>query len=152
MTRRLKPLKRHKIDILGVGVDDISQKEALELILNLAQDQRSAHYVVTVNSEFVMLARKNKRFSHILKKADLALADGWWVAQSKLILGGRGREKIAGVDLVENLCKEAGKKAIKVGFLGGFGSVAQRVAERQKVNFPNLKVTFAGHGDSTIGY
>src|SRR3970282_1430170 len=121
MTRRLLPLKRHKIDILGVGVDDFSQKEALGLILKLARDEKSAHYVVTVNSEFVMLARKNKHFSQILKKADLALADGWWVVQSKLILGGRGRERIAGVDLLENLCREAGKKAVRVGFLGGFG-------------------------------
>src|SRR4030067_3867214 len=131
MTRRLLPLKRYKIDILGVGVDDFSQKEALDLILNLARDQQSAHYVVTVNSEFVMMARKNKDFADILHKADLALPDGWWLAKSKLILGGRGKERIAGVDLVENLCQEAGKKAVRVGFLGGFGGVAQRVAERQ---------------------
>ena len=152
MTRRLLPLKRHKIDILGVGVDDFSQKEALGLILNLARDQKSAHYVVTVNSEFVMLAKKNKDFADILQKADLALADGWWVAASKLLLGGRGRERIAGVDLVENLCKEAGEKAVRVGFLGGFGSVAQMVAERQKASCPNLKVVFAGAGNPAIGY
>src|SRR3989344_7309073 len=152
MTRRLLPLKRHKIDILGVGVDDFSQKEALDAILKLARDQKSPHYVVTVNSEFVMLAQKNKHFADILQKADLALADGWWVAASKLILGGSGREKIAGVDLVENLCKEAGKRAIRVGFLGGFGSVAQRAAERQKMRFPKLEVVFAGSGDPAIGY
>src|SRR3990167_5883509 len=115
MTRRLLPLKRHKIDILGVGVDDFSQQEAVFAILRLAQDQKSAHYVVTVNSEFVMLARTNKDFADILQKADLALADGWWVAQSKLILGGRGRERIAGVDLVENLCREASEKAVREG-------------------------------------
>src|SRR3990167_3947227 len=126
MTRRLLPLKRHKIDILGVGVDDFLQKEALDAILRLAQDQKSAHYVVTVNSEFVMLARKNKDFADILQKADLALADGWWVMQSKLILGGKRRERIAGVDLVKNLCYEASQKAVTVGFLGGFGDVAQR--------------------------
>ena len=152
MTRRLLPLKRHKIDILGVGVNDFSQKEALDAILKLSQDQKSAHYVVTVNSEFVMLAKKNKDFADILQKADLALADGWWVAASKLLLGGRGRERIAGVDLVENLCKEAGEKAVKVGFLGGFGSVAQRVAERQKSAFPNLKIGYAGPGNPAIGY
>ena len=95
MTRRLLPLKRHKIDILGVCVDDFSQKEALDAILKLAQDQQSAHYVVTVNTEFVMLSRKNKHFADILQKADLALADGWWLAQSKLILGGKRRERIA---------------------------------------------------------
>ena len=152
MTRRLLPLKRHRIDILGVGVDDFSQKEALDLVLKLSHDQKSAHYVVTVNSEFVMLARKNKDFADILQKADLALPDGWWLAKSKLIFGGKSREKIAGVDLVENLCKEAGKKAITVGFLGGFGGVAQGVAERQKASCPNLKVVFAGAGNPAIGY
>src|SRR3989337_2429309 len=152
MTRRLLPLKRHKIDILGVGVDDFSQKEALDAILKLAQDQKSAHYVVTVNSEFVMMARENKDFADILQKADLALADGWWLAKSKLILGGKRRERIAGVDLVENLCKEAGEKAVRVGFLGGFGGVATKVAERQKMSFPKLKIAFAGAGDPTIGY
>src|SRR3989344_2092440 len=152
MTRRLLPLKRHKIDILGVGVDDFSQTEALDAIWNLARDEKSAHYVVTVNSEFVMLARKNKIFAQILKKADLALADGWWLVQSKLILGGRGRERIAGVDLLKNLCKEADKKAITVGFLGGFGSVAHRVAKRQKSRFLNLKIGYAGAGTTAIGY
>ena len=145
-------LKRHKIDILGVGVDDFSQKEALDMVLRLVQDRKSTHYVVTVNSEFVMLSRNNKDFADILQKADLALPDGWWLAKSKLIFGGKKRERIAGVDLVENLCKEAGKKAIRVGFLGGFGGVAQRVAERQRENVPNLKVVFAGPGDPTIGY
>src|SRR3989344_7094931 len=152
MTRRLLPLKRHKIDILGVGVDDISQKDAVFAILKLAQDQKKSHYVVTVNSEFVMLARKNRHFADILQKADLALADGWWLAQSKLILGGRGRERIAGVDLVENLCREAGKNAVRGGFLGGFCGVAQRVAERQKASWPNLKDVFAGAGNPAIGY
>ena len=151
MTRRLLPLKRHKIDILGVGVDDISQKEALDLILKLAQDKKS-HYAVTVNSEFVMMARKNRIFADILQKADLALADGWWVAQAKLTFGGKKKDKIAGVDLVKNLCYEASRKTITVGFLGGFGGVAKRVAERQKMSFPKLKVAFAGPGDPTIGY
>ena len=152
MTRRSLPLKRQKIDILGVGVDDLSQQEAVNLILKLAQDKIKSHYAVTVNSEFVMLARKNKQFAQILKKADLALADGWWVAQSKPVFGGKSRERIAGVDLLKKLCKEASKKAIRVGFLGGFGSVAQRVAERQKMSFPKLEVAFAGSGDPAIGY
>ena len=152
MTRRLLPLKRHKIDILGVGVDDFSQKEALDVILKLARDQKSAHYVVTVNSEFVMLARKNKDFADILQKADLALADGWWLAKSKLILGGRGRERIAGVDLVKNLCKEAGENVFTTRFLGGFGKGAQKDAEPLTHRALNLKISYAGPGNPAIGY
>ena len=61
-------------------------------------------------------------------------------------------DKIAGVDLVKNLCYEASRKTITVGFLGGFGDIAEGVAKRQKLANPNLKVVFAGPGDPTISY
>lgn len=152
MSSPLVPLRRPKIDVLGVGVDDFSQKEAVDLILKLAQDTKNNHFVVTVNPEFVMKARKNRNFAQILEKADLALADGWGVALAKLLFGGRGRERVAGVDLVEKLCFLASKKAVRVGFLGGFGRVAQKVAERQKSQFPNLKISYVGPGNPAIGY
>lgn len=140
------------VDILGVKVADIGAKRAWELILRLAKDNRGGHLVVTINSEFVMLARKNKHFAHILASSDLALADGAGVVFSKLIFGGKVHERITGVDLIEKLCAKNGKKAIRVGFLGGFGDVAERVAKRQKLANPNLKVVFADSGDPTISY
>ena len=143
--------KRPKIDVLGVKVDDISEKEAIFAILRLSKDQKSAHYVVTVNSEFVMLGRRNKQFLGILNEADLAVADGWWVGFSKLILGGKAYERIAGIDLVEKLCAKSAKESIRIGFLGGFGDVAGEVAKRQKARNPRLAVALAESGDPTIG-
>lgn len=139
-----------RIDILGVGVDDINLKEATEKILELSRLSDSSHYVVTVNPEFVMMARKNKEFAQILAKSDLSLPDGIGVAISKLINGGKVNERVTGVELIEVLCKYAAKKAVKVGFLGGFGSVAEVVAKRQKAANPGLKVKFASAGDPTI--
>ena len=140
------------VDVLGVKVADIAAKKAHDLILRLAGDKKGGHFVATVNSEFVMLARKNKRFAHILADADLALADGAGVVFSKLIFGGKVHERIAGVDLIEKLCAKSTKKVIRVGFLGGFGDIAEGVAKRQKLANPNLKVVFAGPGDPTISY
>lgn len=140
------------INILGVKIADITARKACDLILRLAGDKKRSHLVVTVNSEFVMLARKNRHFEHILKGSDLALADGAGVVISKLILGGKVHERITGVDLIEKLCAKNGKKAITVGFLGGFGDIAQRVAKRQKLASPSLNVVFAGPGDPTTGY
>ena len=144
-------LKRHKINILGVDVDDISEKEAISYILKLATDKKSHHYVVTVNAEFVMLGRKNPKFAEILNNSDLAIADGWPVAKSRLIFGGKAQERVAGVDLVEKLCSESARKAVRVGFLGGFSSVAKAVSKRQKAKNTGLKVVFAGPGDPAIG-
>lgn len=144
-------LKRSKVDILGVKVADISQKEAVAAILQLAKDPNGGHYVVTVNSEFVMLARRNSQFLAILNGADLALPDGMGVVLGKLIFGGKARDRITGVDLVEKLCAKCAKEAITVGFLGGFGDVAEQVAKRQlKVN-PGLRVVVAEPGDGAMG-
>ncbi|OGD97620.1 hypothetical protein A3F02_01450 [Candidatus Curtissbacteria bacterium RIFCSPHIGHO2_12_FULL_38_9b] len=151
--KRLKKLQDiPRVDICGVEVDDISQKEAINRILVLTQDTKGGHMVVTVNSEFVMLARRNRQFADILKEADLALADGIGVVLSKLIFGGKVHQRITGVDLIEGLCAENEKKSIRVGFLGGFEDVAELVAKRQKKVNPRLKIVFAYPGDPTIRF
>lgn len=145
-------LKRQKVDILGVSVDDISFEDAIFEILRLAEAKKKGNYVVTVNSEFVMLARRNPKFARILTKANLALPDSAWVVISKLIFGGKVQSRVAGVDLLEKVCLEVNDKPIRIGFLGGFNSVAATVAKRQKTRNPRLKVIFAEPGDPTIGY
>ena len=155
MARRSLAFKRHKINVLGVSVDDISFEGAVSEILKLARSnvrRKRGKYVVTVNSEFVMLARRNPKFLKILNNADLALPDGQWVVNSKLILGGKEQDRVTGVDMLEKLCKVAAKKAIRIGFLGGFSGVADEVAKRQKKANSGLKVVFSGSGDPSIGY
>lgn len=152
-------LKRHKkkvfdgsttkISVFGVDVDDISLDEAAKMIVNLAGSGQREKYVVTVNAEFVMKAKKDHKFAKILANADIAVADGWWVAFSKLIMGGHAQGRITGVDLIETVCKLSGNKPIGVGFFGGFGGVAAEVAKRQKLASPSLKVVYYGPGDDT---
>lgn len=145
-------LKRHKINILGVEVDDLSQKDAVSGILIMAKSKKAGRYVVTVNAEFVMFAQNSEKFRNILANADLAVADGQGVVWAKLILGGSEHERVTGVDLVEKLCSQSAEKAISVGFLGGFGSVAETVSKRQKEQNAGLKVVYAGSGNPAIGY
>src|SRR3989338_7780695 len=104
-------LKRQKVNVLDVDVDDVGQKKAVDDILTLAGDKKSGHYVVTVNAEFAMLARKNKDFAKILNNASLAVADGQWIVWAKLILGGKAHERVTGIDMIERLCEKSVKKA-----------------------------------------
>lgn len=143
--------KGRKVSILGTEVADISQKEAVDAIISMAKDPKTSHQVVTVNAEMIMLSRRNKLFNTILKDADLKIADSQWVVWAKLIFGGSEKNRVAGVDLVEKLCEKCAVSAIRVGFLGGFGQVAEVVAGRQISKNPGLEVVFAGPGDPTIG-
>ena len=117
-----------KIDILGVKVNDISTNSAVDRIIELCRDRKKRHYVVTVNSEFVMLARRNRQFFNILAQADLALPDGAGIVFSKRIFGGKVRDRVTGVDLIEEICQKVKDQPVRVGFLGGFGDVAEIVS------------------------
>lgn len=145
-------LKRRKINVLDVNVDDISQELAVDAIVKMAKSRKKGQYVVTVNSEFVMLAKRDPKFRRILNGADLAVADGQWVVWAKLIFGGKEHDRVTGVDLVEKLCEVCSKKSITVGFLGGFGDVAEKVSKRQVIEHPGLKVVLSEPGDPAIGY
>jgi len=144
-------LKRSRVDILGVGVDDFSEEKAVLRMVKLGMDRKNFHYVVTVNAEFVMLARRDPKFARILANADFALADGAGVVLAKLILGGKIHQRVTGVDLVQKLCRAVKDYSITVGFLGGFGDVANVCAKRQKLLHPRLKVAYAGADFATIG-
>lgn len=143
--------KRRKFNIFGVGVDDFSTNQAVSAILKLAKDKRGGHMVATVNSEFIMLARRDPNFAEILSSSDVVLADGWWIAFLRRVLGGRAQNRLTGFDLIEKLCERSAENAVTIGFLGGFGDVAAMVANRQKQKNPGLTVLYAGPGDPTIG-
>lgn len=145
-------LKRHKIRILGVDVDDISEKDAIKAIFRLADNKRRHRYIVTVNSEFVMLAYRNSDFRQIINKSDLSVPDGVGVVLAKLIMGGKEQNRVTGVDLVDKICERSAGLPIRIGFLGGFGNIAEIVKQRQRNKYPWINVVFSQAGDPTIGY
>ncbi|MFI5391913.1 MAG: WecB/TagA/CpsF family glycosyltransferase [Bacteriovoracales bacterium] len=51
--------------------------------------------------------------------------------------------RVHGSDLVDKLSSAIAKKPIRVGFLGGYGNVAQLSAECLVKKYPGLKVAFA---------
>lgn len=130
--------------ILEVGVSNATNKEILEFILKGLKNENNKLYIVTPNPEIIVRAHHDITFRKILNDASLALADGTGVIWAGRILGKKFKEKITGVDTIENLCKLANDYAFTVGFLGGGPKVADRAAECLKKKYPGLKVKFAG--------
>ena len=59
-----------KINVLGVGFDNVTLGEAVELGAQL-MEQPGFHYVVTPNPEFILAAEKDPEFQTVLNGADL---------------------------------------------------------------------------------
>jgi len=53
---------------------------------------------------------------------------------------------------MEKLCEACREKPLSIGFLGGRGRVAERTAERLKMRYPWINVTFVGSEWSEKGF
>lgn len=112
--------------IAGVKIDNLSMEEAVEAFAGFLNDGKQRH-IVTVNSEFVVLAHKDERFRKILNNADLAVADGFGIVIASVLFGKKIKERVSGTDLMEKILY--GGRG-KVFLLGGKNGVAQKISEK----------------------
>lgn len=124
-------------------IKPISFDGALEYLVKKAEKSDGKTFVVTVNSEIIMLAYNDSEYEKVLKSADLALCDGVGVVWAGKVFGKSFKGRIHGVDLVERLSEAVADKPITVGFVGGHENVALTTANRLRKKFPSLKVAFA---------
>jgi N-acetylglucosaminyldiphosphoundecaprenol N-acetyl-beta-D-mannosaminyltransferase len=124
-------------------INNMKFKEVLEYFAENAQKSSGKKFVVSINPEIIMLARKDSEFETVLKSADLALNDGVGVSIAARLFGKGLSGRVHGSDLVENVCLVIAKQPITVGFLGGKQNVAERASNCLKEKSPNLKVAFA---------
>lgn len=132
-----------KIKDIIFEIENVSFNEALEYLSKKAEKRKGKTFVVTINPEIIMFAVNDLEYERVLKSANLALTDGVGVLWAGKMFGKNFKGRVHGVDLVESLCREVSEKPITVGFLGGYGNVAQKASERLVKKYPGLRVVFA---------
>jgi len=128
-----------KVSILGVKIDRVTKKQTIEKIANFVKSQKP-HQIVTINPEFVMTAQKDKEFKEVINRADLAIADGVGIIWASRLVQHSLSERIAGVDLVDEIAKLASQNNWSIYFLGAKEGIAQKAAENLKKKYKNLKI------------
>ncbi len=136
-----------RIHILGLPVDALGTAQWLALVEAwLTLRPRRARQVCTMNPEFMMAARGDVNFRHILQRADLCVADGagllWAARRRGMTLPGR----ITGADGVPLLAQRAASRGWRLFLLGAAPGVAERAAQALQTRFPGLQIagTFSG--------
>ena len=132
-----------KADILGVYVDDITMAAAVDEIFD-GKTRGKRISVFTPNAEMIMEARKDPEFLQILNKGSFVVPDGAGVLLGAKILGENIREKVAGVELVENILAEGTPLSIYV--FGGKPGIAEKAARKIESLYSHITVCGTDHG------
>lgn len=137
-----------KVNILGIPVDKITEKEALKKIINFINEKKF-HLIVTINSENATKALENKEFLDVIKRADLVIADGIGIIFASKIMGNKLPERIPGIDLSYKLLEISNLKGYKIALIGGKEGIAEKAKENLKKIFSKLDIliTYNGYFD-----
>ena len=136
-----------KIDVVGVGFDNVTMAEALEKARTLLQNNETC-YCVTPNAEIAYEAMKSPELTALLNDAALVLPDGAGVVLASKILGTPLKEKVAGVDFADRLMEIMAEEGYRLYLLGSKPGVAELAAEKMLEKHPGL--TICGMADGYV--
>lgn len=136
-------VQRDQVDLLGTHVDRLKW-EALGGWLEQCIESRKPHQVVTVNLDFIAIARKRPLFHRVVSEADLVVCDGKPLQWAARLQGKPIPRRITGMDLVLHTAKlSAEGKAYRIFLLGAEPWVAERAARQIQEYMPGAVI--AGH-------
>ena len=115
-----------KINFFDIPIDALSMSETINIIENSIKNHVQIHHSV-VNASKVVLMQQDDILKQSVLDADLINADGQAVVWASNFLGNKIPERVAGIDLMENLVNLAFKKDYKFFFLGAEEKVVQEL-------------------------
>jgi N-acetylglucosaminyldiphosphoundecaprenol N-acetyl-beta-D-mannosaminyltransferase len=138
------------VRVLGIEVHCVLESDVLQFVLERVATREPAQ-VVTVNAEFVMLARADSRFRDVLAAAHLATPDGAGVVWAARRKGATIRRRVGGSDLIWSLSRQAAEQGHGIFLLGAAEGVAASAARRLQSDLPALVVSGSYAGSPAPG-
>src|SRR6202158_3858126 len=134
-----------RFTLLGVPVDSLTEAEAVDWVARAIAEGRP-RLVISVNPERIMHAGRDPAFAAVLRRADLALADGAGVLWAARRLGHPLPGRVAGVDFVKALAARGATAGWRFFFLGGSPGVAEAAGRVLQDTYPGFVLAGAQPG------
>jgi N-acetylglucosaminyldiphosphoundecaprenol N-acetyl-beta-D-mannosaminyltransferase len=146
-----KEMSFRSVDVLGVRVDDVSWNEMLDAVTRFVREG-GTHRIVTVNTEYVMAARRDPEFARILRHTDINVPDSAGVLAAAWWLGHPLRQRVTGSDGIYRIAEWCAMHRFRLFLLGAGPNVAGRVADSLTARYPGLIVcgTHPGLADASV--
>lgn len=133
------------ITLFGVRIDALTRNQALSRIITACQRGETLQ-VVTANPEIVLAAKDDPALRDLINGAGLVTADGNGILLAAKWLASPLPDRVTGIDLAEDLCREAAANGLRLYFLGAKPGVARDAAARMQARYPGLTIAGSWHG------
>ena len=128
-----------RAEVLGCVIDRVGMKETLARIEDLIS--AGGYYQhMAINTAKLVSLRDDERLREIVEGCELVNADGQAVIWASRLLGDPLPERVAGIDLMEELLGLAERKGYRVYILGARDDVLDQAVTRIRERYPRLQL------------
>lgn len=128
-----------RITLLSTNVDNLTMKETVDAVDEYIQNHKPLH-LMGVNADKINTLRKNNRLKEIVNGCGIINADGISVVWASKKLHKPLKERVAGIDLMQELLKLAEEKNYSIYLLGAKQQVVEQTAEIIKERYPAINI------------
>lgn len=128
-----------KETILGINVCTTTYEDLKKLIKNDIES-KSKSFIVAINPEKVLKARKDDALKSILNSATYQIPDGIGIIYASKIKKGNIKSRITGIDCMDMLCNLANTENYKIFMYGAKEEIITKAKENLEKKYPNIKI------------
>jgi len=122
------------IEFCNTRIHNLDMQETLQLIQRAICSKEQIHHVV-VNAGKIVSMQNDLQLRQSVNDSDLINADGQAVVWASKILNKPLKERVAGIDLMENILELANNNKYKIFFLGAKEEIVKAVIEKYTKQF-----------------
>ena len=127
------------IMLRGVAVHAIDRAETIEHVFDELEADRGG-WIITVNLQHMHRCENDVTYRHLVKEAELVVADGMPLVWAARLHGTPLPERVAGSDLVPQISAAAAEKGRSIFLIGGAAGAAAGAAAALRAKHPNLMI------------
>ncbi len=127
-----------KKPLISININTGAYKHFVTEVVKMSEKKSS--YTCIANVHMLVEAYGNASFAEIVNQADMITPDGIPLTWGLKLLHGVKQDRVAGMDLLPDLLKEAEDKDIPVYFYGGTENMLSHIREDLPKLFPRLKI------------
>lgn len=129
----------NRVWVWGIPLAPLTLSQAVEAVVNLVEAGEPSFFI-TANTHYAMLTKNIPDLKVINVQAAFILADGAPLVWASRFKKSPLPERVAGSDLIFELCAVAARSGHRVFLLGGAEGVANEAAEALTQRYPGLRI------------
>ena len=126
----------NRVNFIGIPLDNLTMSETLDRIENSIFSNKQIHHCV-INAGKVVKMQTDKKLQESVISSDIINADGMSIVWAARFLGHEIKERVAGIDLMDNLVGLAHKKKYTCFFLGAKNHVVKKIVDHYSDMYSN---------------